>query len=79
MAPQKVFIDGQTDFYGEALTIEYASVAYLQGNWQEVLSKYDIAWAIIQSKDDKLVEAFQDALHWKIIYQDDTAAILHRP
>lgn len=76
---QKVFIDGQTDFYGEALTVEYASVAYLQGNWQDVLSKYDIAWAIIQSKDDKLVKAFQDALHWKIIYQDDTATILHRP
>jgi hypothetical protein len=75
---QNVFIDGQTDFYGEALTREYAQVMALREGWQAVLKKYDVAWVIVQS-DKPLVGALQDTLHWPILYQDPTATILHRP
>jgi hypothetical protein len=37
-----VFIDGQTDFYGEDLTREYESVITLDTNWLNVIKKYEI-------------------------------------
>ena len=79
MFPQEqVFIDGQTDFYGEAFTLEYASVVSLDEGWQDILNKYNVSWVIIQS-DKPLIPALQSELYWKIVYQDDTATILHKP
>jgi hypothetical protein len=77
--PQEtVFIDGQTDFYGEALTREYAQVMYLYEGWETVLTKYDIAWVIVPS-NQPLVKALQDGLNWVTVYHDNTATILHKP
>jgi hypothetical protein len=75
---QTVFIDGQTDFYGEALTREYTQVTTLSDGWESVLEKYDVAWVIVQS-DKPLVKALQDEKGWNILYQDATATILHEP
>jgi hypothetical protein len=75
---QTVFIDGQTDFYGEALTREYTQVMSLDEGWEAVLAKYDVSWVIVQSSQP-LVRALQDEMGWIIIYQDDTAAILYEP
>jgi hypothetical protein len=74
-----VFIDGQTDFYGEALTIEYVQVETLHENWKNVLAKYDVSWAIIKADEVKLAEAMQNELGWKILYKDNTAIILREP
>ncbi|HEX2996362.1 MAG TPA: hypothetical protein VHP14_16170, partial [Anaerolineales bacterium] len=75
---QTVFIDGQTDFYGEALTQEYTQVMSLGEGWETILAKYDVSWVIVQS-DKPLVKALQDQAGWVIIYQDSTATILHKP
>ena len=75
---QLVFIDGQTDFYGEALTREYAQVMYLGEGWQAVLEKYDVGWAIVPSSQP-LVQVLQQEMGWVTVYQDDTATILHKP
>jgi len=75
---QTVFIDGQTDFYGEALTREYTQVMSLDQGWEAVLEKYDVSWVIVQS-DKPLVTALQDDMNWSPIYSDDTATILRRP
>ena len=76
---QTVFIDGQTDFYGEALTLEYVQVETLHENWQNVLAKYDVDWAIIKSDEVQLAKALQNDLGWKVLYQDNTAVILRKP
>lgn len=75
---QTVFIDGQTDFYGEALTREYTRVSNLTDGWQAVLDKYDVSWVIVQS-DKPLVRALQEEMDWTLVYFDDTAAILQKP
>jgi hypothetical protein len=75
---QSVFIDGQTDFYGEQLAREYTRVASLREGWESVLEKYDVAWVIVQS-DKTLVQALQKELKWRLVYRDETAAILHKP
>lgn len=74
---QRVFIDGQTDFYGAELVNEYLTTLRVQNGWQDILQKYDISWAIIPT-DFPMVEALQDKLDWQIIYQDNTTTILRR-
>jgi hypothetical protein len=74
---QTVFIDGQTDFYGEALSREYTQVMMLDKGWEAILAKYEVSWVIVQS-DKPLVKALQDEMSWVIVYHDDTATILHK-
>jgi hypothetical protein len=71
---QLVFIDGQTDFYGEKLTNEYGQVISAQNNWNEILEKYDVSWVIIpiNSEFDKALD--QDPT-WIRKYKDNTSVI----
>lgn len=71
---QQVFIDGQTDFYGEALTREYVQVESLQPGWEGVLTKYEVEWVITRT-GEPLADALLEQ-GWKLLYQDETAVIL---
>lgn len=73
----QIFMDGHTHIYGEELTREYENVKLMGGNWQRVLDKYDVSWAILRT-NDPLAHALQDDLQWEIVYQDETAIILIR-
>ncbi len=73
-----VFIDGQTDFYGEALTGEYASVLQLKPGWEDVLDKYDVGYVLLPP-NEIAIHFIQNELGWEAVYQDDTAIILQRP
>ena len=72
-----VFIDGQTDFYGEALSRQYMQVMHSKEGWETVLAKYDVAWALLPT-DELSVQMIQIKLGWKIMYEDETAVILHK-
>jgi hypothetical protein len=74
---QLVFIDGQTDFYGEALSREYVQVEALQPGWEDVLSKYNVSWVMTQN-DQPLEHALFEN-NWEVLYKDDTAVILRKP
>ena len=70
-----VFIDGQTDFYGEKLTREYERVITLNAGWEEVMSNYEIDWAIMPKGSD-LITALKGNTDWQLVYQDQTAEIM---
>jgi hypothetical protein len=72
---QRVFIDGQTDFYGESLTRQYEKVITLASGWQAVLEEYDVSRVIMPS-DSVLVKGLMALDGWELVYQDETAAIL---
>jgi hypothetical protein len=74
---EQVFIDSQTDFYGEGLSREYVQVASLQLGWENILSKYDVEWVIMQP-EQPLVGALLER-DWVTLYQDSTAIILRKP
>ncbi len=74
---QLVFIDGQTDFYGESLTREYEKVITLSPGWETILTKYDITWAMIET-DSPLAQTLVEKHQWKILYKDETAVILEK-
>ena len=72
-----VFIDGQTDFYGEALSRQYMQVLYAEEGWESVLEEYDVAWAILPIEEIS-TRMIQLELGWHVIYEDETAIILQR-
>lgn len=73
----KVFIDGQTDFYGEALTREYARVANVLPGWEQVLDRYDVRWVIFPTQSH-LSWALSENPSWSLAYSDETASIFVR-
>jgi hypothetical protein len=74
---QLVFMDSQTDFYGESLTRDYSQIIHAESGWQAILQNYEIDWVIIQS-DSPLAHALEDELHWRILYRDKTSSILRK-
>lgn len=72
----RVFIDGQTDFYGEALTREYETVITVAPGWEQVLARYAVNWVIIPA-EQPLGQALRQA-GWQEIYRDAAAVILRR-
>lgn len=72
-----VFIDGQTDFYGEALTRQYLEVLMAVDGWEDILAEYDVAWAILPP-EEVVTHLMVVDLGWQEVYRDDVAAIVHR-
>ncbi|MBG0771842.1 MAG: hypothetical protein H0S82_09035, partial [Anaerolineaceae bacterium] len=72
-----VFIDGQTDFYGEALTRQYLEVLMAVDGWEEILAEYDVAWAILPP-EEVVTHLMVVDLGWEEVYRDDVAVIVHR-
>jgi hypothetical protein len=71
---QQVFLDSQSDFYGEVLMKDYQKLATAQDDWEQLLRKYRVDWALIPV-DWPLTRALETQ-GWKIVYQDQTAVIL---
>ena len=74
---EHVFIDGQTDFYGEALTREYEQVITLVGDWERILDKYQVSWVLMPS-ESLLARELRSDTAWLEVYSDSTASILVR-
>ena len=73
----RVFIDGQTDFYGEDLTRKYETVLLLNDGWESILDVYGVDWVIFPN-DESLVKALSNTSQWDVVYQDETTTILQR-
>ncbi|MCK4489367.1 MAG: hypothetical protein KAU23_03855, partial [Anaerolineales bacterium] len=74
--PEKlVFIDGQTDFYGEELTRKYEKVITLSPGWEDVLQKYQISWVLMPTHSE-LIQHLQNLDDWDTVYQDQFSTIM---
>lgn len=74
---QRVFIDGQTDFYGERLTREYLDVVELAEGWQDVLARHGVQW-VIYATDSALSRRLASTPGWQSAYRDDIATVFVR-
>ena len=74
---QRVFIDSQSDFYGEQLTREAASIANGDPGWEELLDRYDVQWLLLPGNAGLVRVALSDP-RWSVAYQDGTAIIFTR-
>ncbi len=74
---QQVFLDSQSDFYGESLMRDYEQMMTTQGNWEKLLGKYQVDWAIVPT-DSPLATILAKNQNWETIYKDDTATIIRK-
>ncbi len=71
---QKVFIDSQSDFYGEALTRQSAEIAAGDPGWQSELEHYQVNWMLIP-RSSGLAEAVRQDPAWHLAYEDQVSVI----
>lgn len=74
---QKVFIDGQTDLYGEALARQYLQVEGLQPGWREVLDRWRVSTVLVPTGSPLAAELAR-APEWRVWHRDPTAVVLLR-
>ncbi len=74
----QVFIDSQTDFYGEQFVRQYAELMAAAPGWDAALERYDIGWLLVPPSSP-LAAAASHGADWRVAYQDATAVILVRP
>ena len=74
---QRVFIDSQSDFYGEALTRQAASIAAGGSGWEDSLDRFGVTRIFIP-RNAGLAAAASSSLHWTIAYEDAIAIVLDR-
>jgi hypothetical protein len=74
---QRVFLDSQSDFYGEDLMREYEHILTLGTGWEEILEKYEVSW-IVMPGDAPLVRALSTSNNWETAYEDTTAIVMRR-
>jgi len=74
---QKVFVDGRTDFYGEALIRDYFAVSELRTNWLATLKRYDARWTLLPRRS-RLNQALAELPGWHCVYDDGVAVIYRR-
>ncbi len=72
-----VFVDSQSDFYGEPLMRDYETILLAANNWRNLLEKYDVEWIIISPRS-RLAQNLEDDTRWSIRYEDSVAIIFTR-
>jgi hypothetical protein len=74
---QRVFIDGQTDFYGEPLTREYVAIRNAEPGWAERLERREVRLVILPP-DAPLAQRLRSRPGWELWSADPTADVLVR-
>jgi hypothetical protein len=74
---QRVFIDGQTDFYGDSIFRAYNEIHKLSPDWRARLATWRIDVALLDP-DTPLGAALAREPDWHAIYRDSTAVLYSR-
>lgn len=69
-----VFIDGQTDFYGTDLTLDYLAALTGSPGWDQVLERYDVDTVLVPP-ERPLAQILSLDARWEETYRDETAVI----
>jgi hypothetical protein len=74
---QKVFIDGQTDFYGDSLTRTHNEIGNVIPGWREKMAEWRIDLVMVPGQDGLAHELVREPA-WSLWYCDSTAVILRK-
>lgn len=69
-----VFIDGQTDYYGSAITEQYDATIKGGAEWRQVFGEYAVDWVLIPPGVG-LAQVLTEADGWTETYRDDVAVV----
>jgi hypothetical protein len=74
---KRVFIDGQTDFYGDELARQYLQVMTLSDGWRGVLDDHRVQWVVFNT-DSGLVAQLDQGGGWLRVHTDPVASVFVR-
>jgi hypothetical protein len=74
---QRVFIDGQTDFYGDSVTKEFVAIHDLEPGWRAKLAAWRIDLALL-APSGSLADALAHEPGWRPVHCDATAVLFIR-
>ncbi len=74
---QRVFIDSQSDFYGEEFVRRYAAILLAETNWEAELDRYGVQWIIVP-RGSRLANAAGHSTRWATLYTDPLAIVFVR-
>jgi len=74
---QRIFIDGQLDFYGEEFTKKYEQILSADKGWEDLVTQYNIEWVLIPPNAPLAIE-LRNNPSWANLYQDRTAVIFRQ-
>ncbi len=74
---QRVFMDGRSDFFGEAIGREYATILGAGAGWREALDRRGVNM-ILLPPETPLLELLSFDTHWQALYRDQQAVLLSR-
>lgn len=69
-----VFLDSQSDFYGEELMREYDQIMNTDNGWKNLFEKYQVVWMIVPV-NSPLATHIENTPNWEIIHADNVAVI----
>lgn len=73
---QKVFVDGRSDFYGQAIGEDYLAVQGAEPNWQEIVQRWHFNAMLIPAKS-RIAQALHSSPEWRVADQDtESGAVL---
>lgn len=72
-----VFVDSQSDFYGEPLLRDYETMMVAGHNWLALLEQHQINWVIIPANAPLALQLKQES-NWETLYEDQIAVILQQ-
>ncbi|HEV2199490.1 MAG TPA: hypothetical protein VGR73_06700 [Bryobacteraceae bacterium] len=76
-APYRIYIDGRTDFFGEAFTREYLRAINGEAGWDATFRKYGVQMVLVPSDYRLAAEIKRDA-SWRLVEDDGSAALFAR-
>lgn len=74
---RKVFMYGEPDLYGKALTKRFVELMQVQPGWQERLEEFHFTHTLLP-RDHPLAAALEQA-GWQMLFRDDTAVLFANP
>jgi hypothetical protein len=76
--PRKVFIDGRSDFYGDALMNDYRTVNRVAAGWDDVLEKHDIEVVLIKEGSLLSEQLGAEADAWVRVFINENEVVFAR-
>jgi hypothetical protein len=77
MPERKVFVDGRTDFYGEAFIRNFLDLTQLRPGWREKLGAGRVSWTLLTT-GHPLTQALAALPEWRVVYSDPLATVCRR-
>jgi len=75
---QRIFIDGRSDFFGEKVGRDYATIANAAPGWRQALGRYGVNMVLVPPQTP-LVELLEHEAGWRVLHRDPDAVLLAHP